>query len=205
MATPEPEHYAFVDSLFERLLFERVLLRNQTTGCCISPGALSMQLDLIGHYYAAIAMTTFQRLCGEAIYNRDFSNFGILSYLSNHQRQQQQPFKIFPNSLAAKFDLKIESDRSSKVCDHIFCPWMSHKQVKDFWREYGNKVSKEHQKELEFLVDMLDQNGLLRVPNCDVEPEFLNRESEHVPVDEIPARHVDNLKAVSLHSHVHTH
>ncbi|KAF9536781.1 hypothetical protein EC957_009727, partial [Mortierella hygrophila] len=170
MATPEPEHYAFIDLLFERLLFERVLLRNQTTGCCISPGTLSMQLDLIGHYYTVIAMTTFQRLCGEAIHNRDFSNFGILSYLSNHQRQQQQPFKIFPNSLAAKFDLGIESDRPSKLRDHIFCPWISQKQIKDFKRDYGNKVSKEHQKELEFLVDMLDQNGLLRGPNCDMEP-----------------------------------
>ncbi|KAH7050442.1 hypothetical protein BKA57DRAFT_528007 [Linnemannia elongata] len=198
MATPEPEHYSFVDLLFERLLFERVLLRNQTTGCCINPGALSMQLDLIGHYYTVIAMTPFQRLCGEAIHNRDFSTFGILSYLNNHQKQQQQPFKIFPNSLAAKFELEIESDWSSKVCDHIFCPWMSHKQIKDFRRDYGNKVSKEQQKEFEFLVDMLDQNGLLRVPNCDVEPEFLNRKSEQVPVDEIPARHVENLKAAHL-------
>lgn len=159
-----------------------------------------MQLDVIGQYYTAIAMTSFQRLCGEAIYHRDFSNFGILSYLSNHQRQQQQPFKIFPNSLAAKFDLEIESDRSSKMCDHIFCPWMSHKQIKDFRRDYGNKVSKEHQKEFEFLVGMLDQNGLLRESNCDVEPEFLNRKSEHVPVDEIPARHIDSLKAVRLYS-----
>ncbi|KAF9338633.1 hypothetical protein BGZ91_008336 [Linnemannia elongata] len=184
MATPEPEHYSFVDLLFERLLFERVLLRNQTTGCCINPGALSMQLDLIGHYYTVIAMTPFQRLCGEAIHNRDFSTFGILSYLNNHQKQQQQPFKIFPNSLAAKFELEIESDRSSKI--------------KDFRRDYGNKVSKEQQKEVEFLVDMLDQNGLLRVPNCDVEPKFLNRRSEQVPVDEIPARHVENLKAAHL-------
>lgn len=156
-----------------------------------------MQLDLIGHYYTVIAMTPFQRLCGEAIHNRDFSTFGILSYLNNHQKQQQQPFKIFPNSLAAKFELEIESDWSSKVCDHIFCPWMSHKQIKDFRRDYGNKVSKEQQKEVEFLVDMLDQNGLLRVPNCDVEPEFMNRKSEQVPVDEVPARHVENLKAVS--------
>ncbi|KAF9137929.1 hypothetical protein BGX30_009768 [Mortierella sp. GBA39] len=198
MATPEPEHYAFIDLLFERLLFEQVLLRNQTTGCCISPGALSMQLDLIGHYYTAIATTTFQRLCGEAIHNRDFSNFGILSYLNNHQRQQQQPFKIFPNSLAGKFDLGIESDRPSKLRDHIFCPWISQKQIKDFKRDYGNKVSKEHQKELEFLVDMLDQNGLLRVPNCDMEPEFLNQKSEQIPVDEILVRHVDNLKATHI-------
>ncbi|KAF8933699.1 hypothetical protein BGZ47_010758 [Haplosporangium gracile] len=195
MATPDPEHYAFVNLLFERLLFERVHLRNQTKGCCISPGALSMQLDLIGHYYTVVAMTTFQRLCGEAIHNRDFFNYGILSYLSNHQRQQQKPFKIFPNSLAAKFDLEIESDRSSKACDHIFCPWMSNKQIKDFKKDYGNKVSKEYQKEFEFLVDMLDQNGLLGVPNCDTEPEFLSRKSEKVPVAEIPIRHVDNLKA----------
>ncbi|KAF9131460.1 hypothetical protein BGW39_001773 [Mortierella sp. 14UC] len=190
MATPEPEHYAFVDLLFERLLFERILMRNQTTGCCISPGALSMQLDLIGHYYTAIAMTTFQRLCGEAIRNRDFSNWGILSCLSNHQRR---PFKIFPNSLAAKFDLEIESDRESKLRDHIFCPWMSHKQVKDFRKDYASKVSKDHQREFEFLVDMLDQNGLLRAANCDTEPEFLSRKTEKVSVDEIPLQHVENL------------
>lgn len=80
---------------------------------------------------------------------------------------------------------------------------MSHKQIKDFRRDYGNKVSKKHQKEFKFLVDMLDQNGLLKMPNCDVDPEFLNRKSEDVPVDEISARHVDNLKAVSLFSHIH--
>ncbi|KAF9153575.1 hypothetical protein BG015_003111 [Linnemannia schmuckeri] len=192
MPTPDPEHYAFVDLLFERFLFEWVHLRNHTIGCCISPEALSMQLDLIGHYYTAIAMTTFQRLCGEAIYNRGFFNYGILSYLCNHQRQQQQPFKIFPNSFAAKFDLEIQSDWSSKVCDHIFCPWMSHKQIKVFKRDYRNKVLKEYQREFEFLVDMLDQNGLLRVLNCDTEPEFLSCKNEKVPVTETPIRHVDN-------------
>ncbi|KAG0295036.1 hypothetical protein BGZ96_012699 [Linnemannia gamsii] len=200
MATPDPEHYAFVDLLFERLLFERVHARNQTTGCCINPTALEMQLNLIGYYYTAIAMSTFQRLCGEAIHNRDFSNWGILSYLSNHQKQQQQPFKIFPNSLAAKFELEIESDRSSKVCDHIFCPWMSHKQIKDFRKDYASKVSKDHQREFEFLVDMLDQNGLLKTPNCDTEPELLSRTIEKVPVAEIPIRHTENLKATHISS-----
>ncbi|KAF9537946.1 hypothetical protein EC957_007424 [Mortierella hygrophila] len=45
---------------------------------------------------------------------------------------------------------------------------------------------------------MLDQNGLLRGPNCDMEPEFLDRKSEQIPVDEIPVRHVDNLKATHI-------
>ncbi|KAG0372627.1 hypothetical protein BGX24_012801 [Mortierella sp. AD032] len=190
MAIPGPEHYAFVDLLFERLLFERILMRNHITGCCISPGALSMQLDLIGHYYIAIATTTFKRLCGEAIRNRDFSIWGILSCLSNHQRR---PFKIFPNSLVAKFDLKLEFNRETNLCDHIFCPWMSHKQAKDFRKEYTSKVSKEHQREFEFLVDMLDMNGLLGTAKCDAEPEFLSRETDKVPVDKILAQHVQNV------------
>lgn len=74
---------------------------------------------------------------------------------------------------------------------------MSHKQIKDFRKDYANKVSKEHQREFEFLVDMLNQNGLLKVPNCDTEPEFLSRKIEKVPMAEIPTRHADNLKAVS--------
>ncbi|KAF9081719.1 Zinc finger, CCHC domain-containing protein [Mortierella sp. AD031] len=193
MPIPDQEHYDFVDLLFERLLFERVNARNHMAGCCISPGALSMQLDLIGHYYTSIALTKFQCLCGKAIQNRDFSNWGILSFLSNHQNLDR--FKLFPNSLAAKFNLEIESDKELKQCEHIFCPWMSHKQSKDFKKDYMSKVPKDYQREFEFLVDMLDQNGLLSNFSCDNEPGDFSWQDEHIRTDEIPARHVDKLLA----------
>ncbi|KAF9955674.1 hypothetical protein BGZ65_003246 [Modicella reniformis] len=160
LSSPNPEG-AFVDYLFERLLFERVLARNSLSGCCIDPEAMSDKFDYILHYYLHLGLKKAHNRRSEAIRNLNLNEIaGVVVYMTNMQGR----YKIFSANLAQTFDFGQEHEDT--YGDHIHCAQMSNKQIKDFRRDWAAKVPQEHQDEIELLVRILKENGLMSSQDC---------------------------------------
>jgi hypothetical protein len=72
-------------------------------------------------------------------------------------------YRIFPANLAQTFDFGQEEDTYG---EHVQCAAMSNKQIKEFRRDWSVKVPQEQQDEIELLVRILRENGLMSGRDC---------------------------------------
>ncbi|KAF9351454.1 hypothetical protein BGX26_010554 [Mortierella sp. AD094] len=159
LTSPNPQR-EFVEYLFERLLFERILACNHPNGCCVDPAAMSDKFDFILEYYSH-GLRKVHDLRSEVIQNQGLHTIaGTVIHLTNMQGR----YKIFPASLEATFE--FSSEKEDEYGDHVQCQAMSNKQIKEFHRNFSSKVSKEYRDEIELLVNILKANRLILPRGC---------------------------------------
>ncbi|KAG0222307.1 hypothetical protein B0O80DRAFT_487499 [Mortierella sp. GBAus27b] len=157
---PNPERL-FVQYLFERLLFERILARSGFDGCCIDPEAVADKFDYILHYYFYLGLKKIHDYRSEAIRNLALNTTaGVVIHMANMRGQ----YKVIPASVAQTFDSGQEKEDA--YGDHVHCSQMSNKQVKEFRRDWTSKVPQEYQDEIDLLVRILKENGLMSGRDC---------------------------------------
>ncbi|KAF9162618.1 hypothetical protein BGX21_001563 [Mortierella sp. AD011] len=177
LTSPNPQR-EFVEYLFERLLFERILACNHPDGCCIDPAAISNKFDFILEYYSH-GLKKVHDLRSEAIQNLGLhTTAGIVIHLTNMQGR----YKVFPASLEATFE--FSSEKEDEYGHHVQCRAMSNKQIKEFHRDYASKVSKEYRDEIELLVNILRANGLISPTGCGSELDKLSDDDKDEDEDD---------------------
>ncbi|KAF9997472.1 hypothetical protein BGZ80_000268 [Entomortierella chlamydospora] len=177
LTSPNPQR-EFVECLFERLLFERILACNHPNGCCIDPAAISNKFDFILEYYS-LGLRKVHDLRSEVVQNLGLhTTTGTVIHLTNMQGR----YKIFPASLEATFE--FSSEKEDEYGHHVQCRAMSNKQIKEFHRDYASKVSKEYRDEIELLVNILNANGLISPRGCGSELDELSEDDEEEDEDD---------------------
>ncbi|KAF9198119.1 hypothetical protein BGZ49_001172 [Haplosporangium sp. Z 27] len=150
----------FIEYLFERILFERILSCSHQNGCCIDPSALSNKFEFILGYYSH-GLRNVHDLRSEAIQNLGLNTVaGIVIHLNNMQGR----YKIFPASLESTFDFGCENSEDYE--NHVQCRAISNKQIKEFNRDFAARVPKEFRDEIELLVNILKANKLIAGKGC---------------------------------------
>ncbi|KAG0199978.1 hypothetical protein BGX28_006826 [Mortierella sp. GBA30] len=160
ISAPNPE-ILFVEFLFERLLYERVLARNSLEGCCIDPEAMADKFDYILHYYRLMGLKQTHKLRSEAIGNLGLNVLsGVVIFMTNMRGR----YKVFPASVATSFVFGSESEDTYDY--HIHSQHMSNKQIKEFKRDSAAKIPEDYQSEIDLLVRILKDNGLMSAGDC---------------------------------------
>ncbi|KAG0198623.1 hypothetical protein BGX33_012212 [Mortierella sp. NVP41] len=143
--------------LFERLLFDSIERNNNpATGTAISPIMLATKFAYIARYYDQLALKQSHHWRGRAITRLGLHTAsGIITFFTNHRSR----FKVLPDHVVEK--LKFGDEVGIKVCQFIVCPVVMSADMADMRRGFVTLVPDHYRKEVEFLMGMLEMNGLL--------------------------------------------
>ncbi|KAF9109081.1 hypothetical protein BGX27_008022 [Mortierella sp. AM989] len=199
LTSPNPQR-EFVELLFERLLFERILACGRPNGCCIDPEAMSDKFEFILEYYSH-GLRKVHSLRFEVIRNLGLhTTVGVVIHMTNMKGR----YKIFPASLEATF--QVESENDEEYGHHVRCQALSNKQTKDFNRDFASKVPEAYRDEVELLVSILKANKLISAKTCGkIEPDDLSDDDDDNDNEELrfaENRYVAKLEKTRLRPEV---
>ncbi|KAG9069735.1 hypothetical protein KI688_009062 [Linnemannia hyalina] len=153
-----------VSYLVERLLFDSIQQNSKSTGSSFSPILLSTRFAYIAQYYHHLTMKQTHRWRGRAITRLGLNTAsGVISYISNNRTR----FNILPERLTEKLVLGDES--IAEVCQFIYCTYvLQGTDLVEIRRGFVTLVPEPYREEIEFLMGMLERNGLLESSHLEV-------------------------------------
>ncbi|KAH7050539.1 hypothetical protein BKA57DRAFT_534818 [Linnemannia elongata] len=160
--------------LYERLLFEIILLQQNTTTKTTTanrtnfiPMDLSSKFAYIAHYYLQLTLKDTSRQTGDTILHRLKLNSlsGVINYIVSFRHRYQ----VIPEHIANDIWFDDEAGSGDQLPECISVPMFQLKDIVDTRRKFATIVPESYRGEVEFLMELLQRNGLF----CSSGDEFV--------------------------------